>query len=287
MTKELPEYARELREILNREKLKPTEAARQCGLKHSTFDGIYYGHRKQVDDIGIGLRRKIYEQFKVPSFYSPFFDPLNSEKDEPRAQLTKYIVQHFDGSVINFVQAMKKKDIKVNKSTLHNFLAGRIKYPQGKICGRLYTFTGLECFKTNEVEVVPAEKTPQEQVSGPQGLVSTILNIERDLGSIKIALAQQSSSYEAAQLLQKYVPTPQERTQLVEIAIDVLVDQMDYFKTSPQEEREALVRHLRELGEVERWGYVVNLLQGINKAGNTPDTFARMLEVPKKTKRNR
>jgi hypothetical protein len=78
--------------------------------------------------------------------------------------------------------------------------------------------------------------------------------------------------------------TAEQRRGIVEGAIDVLVEQMDYYRGASQQERNSLVDHLTRRGEVPRWGWVSNILGGIAKK-ESPETFARGYSPPEKEKR--
>lgn len=176
-------------------------------------------------------------------------------------------------------------EIHIPRGTFSNYISGSIKdlsrvSPERKRL--LYQLTGLECFK-DEIPTTELIKPSEDVRKSSDDLVSVLLYIDNNLACIKNELIQRLPYYESSVLLRsKYIPTSQERMQIVETAIDTLVEQMNYYKMAPPKEREELVKYLRDLGEVERWGYVVNLLSGINKPGDMPDTFARVLEAPKK-----
>lgn len=282
--KALPEYASELQKKVKELGLSINEAARQANINEVTFRGIYRGDRESVNDITHINRKRIYNTFKLSSFHAPEFDPINPGEDSPQLQLKKFISDEYDGSVDQFAKASK-----IHSSTIYDFLGRRIKSPRSNVKQRLYAASNLACFNQDrKLSVETPVERPSALVAEPRekgGLLETLLHIEEELSNVKYSLTQNLSSYEAAKLLQNREPNVRERMQLVEVAIDILVDQMNYFKTSSQEEREALVKHLRELDEVERWGYVVNILSGIHKPGNTPDTFARTLEAPQKARR--
>ena len=187
---------------------------------------------------------------------------------------------------------------------IKDLLRGRIKYLSDDRRNKLYEITRLEILnepveplsegyiklqadksKTDK-ELTRSEPSVPLREGKRNDITRLLKNIEGSLKSLKIDLAQKASSYDAADLLKEdYKPTYEERVRVVETAIDLLVEQINYFKSSPQGERENLVRYLRDLGEIERWGYVVNVFGGITKQGNTPDTFARTLDSPQKNKK--
>ncbi|MBI2449186.1 hypothetical protein HYV49_02730 [Candidatus Pacearchaeota archaeon] len=139
--------------------------------------------------------------------------------------------------------------------------------------------------KSNEQKVLTTKNLPEVKdvaiYRTLDSIVAILNNIENDFRNIKITLTQQFQN-NASQFLNNYRPSHKERMQIVETAIDILVEQVDYYKTAPQQERKELVKYLDDLGEVERWGYVVNIIDKIHQPGNTPDTFCRTFNSPKK-----
>jgi hypothetical protein len=141
--------------------------------------------------------------------------------------------------------------------------------------------------KSDEIRYdVEAASTPQlESNQNSEDLVNLLGSIERNLIGLKINLSKRTDNYSTAKLLNSnYQPSLDDRMQIVETAIDLLVDQMDYYRLSSQKDRENLVGYLKGLGEVERWGYVVNMLSNITKPGSVPDTFLRSIEPPDKNR---
>ena len=102
MSEQLPQYATELQEALKRERLTSNDAARAAGLNEETFRGVLKGQIRNLENIYPGTRKKIYERFKIRSFYTPYFEPLDKEKDDAQTQLMKFIVQKYDGSINKF-----------------------------------------------------------------------------------------------------------------------------------------------------------------------------------------
>jgi len=296
----IPQYALELQRAVKETGLGITEAAKKAGLNRSTFGNIYRGERKTLDRINPAVRKKIYDAFRIECFKLPYF---NETEDSPRAQLKRYIIEKYEGQISRFADSLKVRNLKVSKYSIAHFLRGDTLSFKGEQKQAIYEGTGLQCF----APVVEAEilQTPliqtqleakvqeelnqepiQERMREEGDITSRLANIERDLGAIKTSLAGKLSSNQAIKILgTNYKPNSQERMQVVEKAIDFLVEQMDYFKESSQEEREALIIHLREANEIDRWGYVVNLLNNISKSGNTPDTFVRSLDSPKKRRK--
>ncbi len=287
MENEYPQFVKDLRQWVKENfENSMTAAARALDIPEGTFGSIYRGDRKSVEDIGCTTRKKIYAR-GVKSFYSPFFEPIDPEKDSGQVQLQKYIVAHYGGSIQKFAEKTG-----VHKGTIHGFLAGRTKRFKKNVRNiiaaktRLPAFGGEWVTAYGEQQAPSAGSTMPQGAESPRGLVEAVLGIESELRGLTLSIAQNSPSY-AGQLLKTYEPSLTERKQLVEAAIDVLVEQANYYRNATQDEREALVMHLRRLGEIERWGYTVNLLSAITQPGNTPDTFARSIEPPKKIKSNK
>ena len=162
----------------------------------------------------------------------------------------------------------------------------------------LYELTRLECFNSAEsniyTNVALHDRSVQESPAELETL-SVITKIERELANLKFSLARKnirtdeqgtveiSQPYETAKLLEgdrKY--SLEERTRVFEIALDLLVDQADYFRRASESERKYLLDSLRACNGVDRWGYAVNLFDNLAKPDGTADVFVRNIEPPKK-----
>ncbi len=276
---QLPQYASELREELKKRNLNIVEAVRQSGVSERVLGGLYRGSVKNLDRVSVEARKKLWNTYHLQIFYSPYFEPINTEKDSPAVQLMKYIVENYKGSIDQFA-----RDKGFDRGTIRYFISGEHSKMKPRIQQKVYEVTRLECFNNSELTKISKpqikEETMKEETTSD--LTERLSRISEGLESLKLEFAQNISKYEASQLLREREPTLEERMKTVETVIDILVEQINYYKTAPQEERESLVRHLRDLDEIDRWGYVVNIMHGLAKPGNTPDTFARSLEPPPK-----
>ncbi len=76
-------------------------------------------------------------------------------------------------------------------------------------------------------------------------------------------------------LRQQYNPTLEQRISTVKLAIDIINEELDYFREAPQEEREKLGKGI----DTESFGYMINVLGSINKGQNF-ETFFRTFSPP-------
>lgn len=284
--KQLPQYAIELQEAVKREGLSLNEAARAAGLNLETFRDVFKGKITKVDNIYPKTRKRVYDRFKIRSFYTPYLDPVDTERDDAPTQLMKFIFQEYGGSIMRFA-----KENKLTETSIRYFVQRETKFVRSHISQRLYEITGYEVFNINSSKKIVPEKREVEKEKKPelkphtqaQDIVSKLTELNSNIQSLRISIANELPHYETSQLLSlNSALSLEDRMQIVEKAIDILALQMEYFKTAPQKERESLIKYLHEADEINRWGYVVNILGGLSKPGNTPDTFARTLQLPTK-----
>jgi len=179
----------------------------------------------------------------------------------------------------------------IPQSTFRDYLKGRtidLRKVSQERRQALCQLTGYEFFIADETEltkycIVPTDKKNELLKESDSDLTKILVDIEKNLYGIKLSLAQQLSSPEVLHLIRsQYSQNSHERMRTVETAIDILVEQVDYFRTTSQSERVKLVKYLKELGEIERWGYVVNIVDNLTKTDGIPDTFLRSMNPPKK-----
>jgi hypothetical protein len=142
---------------------------------------------------------------------------------------------------------------------------------------KLYKLSGLEFFKVEGIEVKEfssyAVRTDYNQES------------DKNTESIDHSNLTGIQKLEAGLLkFQEYKPSAQKRADAVMELIDVLAEEVDYYRTSNNEERNALVERLKE--SPESFGYVTQILN-ILYQGKQLDSWMLMAEAPSKAKRNR
>jgi hypothetical protein len=130
-----------------------------------------------------------------------------------------------------------------------------------------------------------SQQTVQQEAPQPQQRETRIVQSSPEAkvpaGSLdRIAQGVESLLGEVRRLGASYTPTSEQRKQIIIGAVDTLVEQLDYYRTASQADREELAKYL----EVDRWGWVLNVLGGIAKK-ESPETFARHMSPPEKTRR--
>jgi transcriptional regulator with XRE-family HTH domain len=191
----------------------------------------------------------------------------------------------------------KKMDSK--PSTIGDLLGGKTRNLSEERREKLYEITGLEILrepierlesvgyvrKEGSKALVKVKRKSNMKYENINGVTRKLSEIDENLAGLKIILMQQLPSYEACQIYKSGSNFDvEDRAQIVETAIDILVEQMNHYRLTNQKDRESLVKYLRDLGEVDRWGYLVNIFNNITKPSSVPDTFLRTYEPPNKNR---
>ena len=120
--------------------------------------------------------------------------------------------------------------------------------------------SSMSLSKSGQISSVVRPAEYLQQTTG--SVVDVLTGIQQNLAAITGRI---ESSAVALELLALEKPTLEQRIATVRTAIQVLAAQTEYFKESPQLEREALARAI----DVQDWGYVVSVLGRIDQ----PDSF--------------
>lgn len=164
--------------------------------------------------------------------------------------------------------------------------------------GVLYSLTGLECFKyeTPRIEVSePRERVPKEYGGAQEGSSRVgqgrhIVDMAKQKkGDIERTVDQAASQLTGRERLeagmlkaQRYSPEVGERADAIMELLDVLGEEIDYFRTAPENEKKVLIERLQE--EPESFGYVSQMLN-IIYGGKKMDSWMLMVQPPSKIKR--
>jgi len=154
------------------------------------------------------------------------------------------------------------------RRTFKDYISGNIKNLDrltDKNRKMLYELTGLDIFNPEdqsraERKVVSRPGDDTSQLSGMQKLEKGLLQAQR------------------------YRPSAQQRTDAIMELLDVLSEEVDYFRTASEDEKRVLVKRLQR--EPESFGYVSQMLNVIYK-GQKLDSWMLMAQPPSRLKRLR
>lgn len=169
-------------------------------------------------------------------------------------------------------------------STFRDYVSGRqsklesISPERRKI---LYLKTRLECFKTED------STSPATQEPNLDSAVSELFKLGRDgVERIVTQLVSQLNTDKTSKLAllkaKLYHPSAEQRTSMIMELLDVLCEEVDYFRTSPAEETKVLVDRLQK--EPASFGYVTQMLNVIY-GGKAIDSWMRQAQPPSKLKK--
>lgn len=173
----------------------------------------------------------------------------------------------------------------------------------------LYKLTGLECFKVKspQIEMSEPKEVDEKLPTNQYGKLKEFEQVltQPDLGSIlgktfseiiqpvkeglnKI-IEQATSDLTGEQKLktgllkaQLYRPTTEQRTNAIMELLDILSEEIDYFRTAPDKEKQVLVERLQK--EPESFGYITQMLN-IIYGGKKLDSWMLMAQPPSKLKK--
>ncbi len=156
----------------------------------------------------------------------------------------------------------------------------------------LYKATGLECFKYAPRIEMPEPKKYQEPtyIGKLRSIGSEILSATRKGRDgidkvVEEAISQipGREKLEAGLLkAQRYNPDAKHRVDAIMEIIDILAEEVDYFRTAPNGDKAILVERLKN--EPESFGYVSQMLNILYK-GEGVDKWMLMAQPPSKIKR--
>jgi len=214
-----------------------------------------------------------------------------------RKSWNKELEKWFTDSGQTILQLSEKSGIP--RGTLGDYIKGRIINLDKILPERrksLYELTGLEVFYHEGVQIA-FPKTSQEPTFRSAGDDE----ISRRTGARLEAYARQAkkgiddllgeatSNFPGLQKLnagllksQRYSPTAQQRAEGIMELLDVLAEEIDYFRTSTSEEKKALVDRLQR--DPESFGYISQMLNVIY-SGKGLDNWMLLSQPPSKIKR--
>ncbi|MAH03786.1 hypothetical protein CMI39_03305 [Candidatus Pacearchaeota archaeon] len=189
----------------------------------------------------------------------------------------------------------RMKDItKIPNSTFGDYIHGRSKDIDKISIERrkaLYELTKLECFKYEEPKI--EMNKPKDQSIGKylsknnlEGIPDIARQGKKNIDEIINQITSQLKGREKleAGLLksQQYKPNVLQRTDAIIELLDVLSEEVDYFRTASDDEKNVLIKRLQK--EPESFGYVTQMLN-IIYSGKKIDSWMLMIQPPSKIKR--
>jgi hypothetical protein len=235
----------------------------------------------------------------------------DENQTQPSAELKTWNQQFADWRKTSGKSIVQiSKETQINDSTIGDYLHGRIKDLSKVSKERVYSLykaTGLECFKCEEYQTprIPVPGTEQESENyekrkggrpkgsknRPKGTqienVSDLIRVGKEgIDRIVETIASQLSSYETVNYgllkAQQYRPSAAQRVNAIMETLDVLAEEVDYFRTAPESEKKLLVEKLQD--DPQSFGYATQMLN-IIYSGKKVDSWMLMVQPPSKTKR--
>lgn len=176
----------------------------------------------------------------------------------------------------NSMSYSKIKEISgIPRSTFRDYIGGRITNlekisPERKKA--LYNLTGLECFGDEKDEYETLSRIIEEGKRGLEKLAEEL--------ALKLTGSQKLKS--GLLKIQIYQPSAQQRVDAIMELLDVLSEEVDYFRSASEEEKKILVERLQK--EPESFGYVSQILN-IIYSGKNINSWMLMTQPPSKLKR--
>ena len=190
----------------------------------------------------------------------------------------------------------------IPRSTFGDYITGKPKdlsrMPQERI-NLLYNLTGLDCFKYEEIKIeMPyssnnltespqkTQTTPYKSVD-PNKSISDLIKqgkegierlVEQTLSNIP-GIEKLKSGVLKAQL---YNPSAKQRAEAIMELLDILAEEVDYFRTADGTDRDILIKNLQR--NPESFGYVTQMLNVIY-SGKKIDSWMLMSQPPSKIKK--
>src|SRR3989344_8801490 len=174
--------------------------------------------------------------------------------------------------------------IGLHSGTFYDYRTGRIK-DLSKVSWRnkkiLYELTGLECFNIENHPENQRNEDWRRAVMGESltGLEEAVRDLRRAARIIEATLEEKGHLVIKARV---YSPTPEERADGVMQLIDILAEEVDYYRTATAEERQALVSGLQ--ADPSSFGYVTQMLNAIYN-GKSIDSWMMMAQAPSKVRK--
>lgn len=181
----------------------------------------------------------------------------------------------------------------IPRTSFKDYVRGRVKdldrlsYQR---IGLLYRLTGLKCFEHIGARIPIPE--PTSEVPETRGYIREIEATGRTLKQRVDQLVEQAITecdltgrerLEAGLLkARRYSPSPEQRVDAILELLDVLSEEVDYFRTAPDSEVDVLVGRLKK--EPESFGYVTQMLNVIY-SGKGRDNWMLLMQPPSKTKK--
>ncbi len=187
------------------------------------------------------------------------------------------------------------QEIGIPYNTLFNYKNADVKNVDKISPGRrdiLYKTTGLECFKcTQRIEILEPKKYKEPtHVRKLKSIGSEILDAARKgKESIDRVVEEAISKIPGREKLeagllkaQRYNPDAKQRADAIMEILDILAEEVDYFRTAHNGDKGILIERLKK--EPESFGYVSQMLNILYK-GEGVDKWMLMAQPPSKIKR--
>ncbi len=270
--------------------------------------GLCHG-KKQLNDIPLGKRVRLYEATKLPFFAVPDEqNPLHLDMEkvmrgeQPRSLISDRI--EYDG----LSQEDLAKRIGESRNLLRRYLinAWDIKKDTASRIEQKLTsyFSGsavpsgpaATVVSSNPSELVKREKlqntlpvsatpAPNDPYASHAQVLASLVELQKSLSGAYSDALRTLPPQAAAGVLhrevlgEKQLPLEQ-RINAVVAALDIIADQVDYFRGASQAERDELVKHL----DVPILGYVIKTLPHIHQPSSY-ETILRLMPRPQRGKK--
>jgi hypothetical protein len=277
MTVEKPWYT-QLRELMKSDS--DIRKRIQDKIPAGTISTIIAGN-SNLDRMNKGRRAFLYEVSGIEDFRFDGYVELNTidmnlitEGKQPLENATLWLGYH--GLTLSYLSEKTKLD----ENSVRKLLAG--KEVRGDCKDRLYKVLRNEYRERNggveDRSGVGVESKVEE---------STISNDNNEVNAYLKNLTGKVSDIHKVLGFLNEKPGLEERIQSASFAVDILVNQLEYFAGASKEEREELARKLREQEQITRFGWIYKVLGNITEPDGTLNTFPRLTGPPAKKNRSK
>ena len=232
-------------------------------ISRSTLTDYLSGRITNLNGMNLGTRAFLYKITGIESFgFEGYVDPEEVDADKIKRGEQSLKAIDILLSRFNKTRTDLATDADVNRDAVSYLIGGKTikEEARDKIFSRLNMYV-RESSKSSALETHDTETSTQHQRATLEDLAQRLDEVRRIIGHLGA----------------NYTPTEKERKQIVANAIDILAEQMNYYRQAPQKERENLAASL----DTSLWGWVTNILGGIQKREGIPETWARNIRPPR------
>ena len=244
--------------------------------KKTTIKDLAYG-KKELSAISDGKKLRLYELtglewFKIePKIHPNDLDMDKIKSGEQPKSLLSLRIDYDGSSLINISNKFNISKDRLSKYIRDVKQNDQVNLGVERALSRAYSSDGS--FE-NENPIDAQQTTAYDQESNNSNPLLDILEtLSSQISGIRTQIGTMSSADRAV----SYLDNPNElnleqRTTTVNAAIDILVDQMEYFRQSNPTERKKLAKSI----DGDKWGYVTSILNIIDQPDGF-NTFSRLI----------